>query len=91
MQNATGGGASVESGERNDSYRAIVSDLESLIEHVQASMKEPARTRSGVNQSVLIGVAPPLFPVLSLQEMDINFRSIDADKFASAIGQAGRR
>jgi hypothetical protein len=39
MQNATGGGASARSGERNDSYRAIVSELVSLIEHVRASMK----------------------------------------------------
>ena len=39
MQNAAGGGASVQFDSRNDSSRAIVSDLVSLIEHVQASMK----------------------------------------------------
>jgi hypothetical protein len=38
MQNAAGSGASVQSDSRNDSYRAIVSDLVSLIEHVQASI-----------------------------------------------------
>src|SRR5260370_25637966 len=51
----------------------------------------PRRTRSGVNESILIRVARPLFPVLSLQEMDVNFRAVDTNKFASAIGQAGRR
>jgi hypothetical protein len=39
MQNTAGGGTSVQSDDRNDSYRSIVSDLVSLIEHVQASMK----------------------------------------------------
>jgi hypothetical protein len=39
MQNATGGGSSVESNGRNDGRRAVVSDLVSLIEHVQASLK----------------------------------------------------
>jgi hypothetical protein len=39
MQNAAGGGASDQFDTRNDSPRAIVSDLVSLIEHVQASIK----------------------------------------------------
>ena len=39
MQNAAGSPASAQSDSRNDSYRAIVSDLVSLIEHIQASMK----------------------------------------------------
>jgi hypothetical protein len=38
MQNADGG-SSVESDGRNDDRRAVVSDLVSLIEHVQASLK----------------------------------------------------
>jgi hypothetical protein len=37
MQNAAG--SDVQSDGRNDSYPLIVSDLTSLIEHVQASMK----------------------------------------------------
>jgi hypothetical protein len=38
MPNAAGGSASIQAG-RNDSYRSIVSDLASLIEHVQASVR----------------------------------------------------
>jgi hypothetical protein len=39
MQNAAGHRASVQSDDRNDNYHAIISDLVSLIEHVQASMR----------------------------------------------------
>lgn len=39
MQNAAGSGTSAPSEDRNDLHRAIVSDLVSLIESVQASMK----------------------------------------------------
>ena len=39
MHKLAGGGASVQSDDRNDGYHAIVSDLLSLIEHVEASMK----------------------------------------------------
>jgi hypothetical protein len=39
MQGAAGGGAPVECDGRNDNYDSIVSDLASLIEHVEASMK----------------------------------------------------
>jgi hypothetical protein len=39
MSNAAEDGASAQSGRRNDSYHSVVSDLVSLIEHVQASMK----------------------------------------------------
>src|ERR1700731_2360265 len=47
---------------------------------------------SGTNEGILIllGARPP-FLVLSLQKLDIHLRAVDADKFASAIGQAGRR
>jgi hypothetical protein len=38
MQNAAGS-ASAQSGARNDNYRAIVSDLEALIQQVRASIK----------------------------------------------------
>ena len=39
MQDAAGGSAIVPSEGRNESYHSIVSELVSLIEHVQASMK----------------------------------------------------
>lgn len=39
MQNAAGGGTSIETGSRDDSYHSIVAELAFLIEHVQASMK----------------------------------------------------
>jgi hypothetical protein len=39
MQNAAGSDAAVQFDGRNDGFRSIVSDLESLIERVQASMK----------------------------------------------------
>jgi hypothetical protein len=39
MQNAAGGGAIVQSEGRNEGYHSIVSELVSLIEHVQAGMK----------------------------------------------------
>lgn len=39
MQKATGGGALSQSSDRNDGHHSIVSELVSLIEHVQASMK----------------------------------------------------
>jgi hypothetical protein len=39
MQGTASGGAPVGSDERNDDYDSIVSDLASLIEHIQASMK----------------------------------------------------
>jgi hypothetical protein len=39
MQNAAGGRVSVQSDDRNDSYHSIISELESLIVHVEAGMK----------------------------------------------------
>jgi hypothetical protein len=44
VQNAAGGGAIGQSEGPNESYHSIVSELDSLIEHIQASMKllEPA-------------------------------------------------
>jgi multidrug resistance efflux pump len=40
MKKAAGSDTSVQSDDRNDGYRSIVSDLVSLIEQVQASMKQ---------------------------------------------------
>ena len=39
MQNAAGDGVAISSEDRNDAYRSIVSDLGSLIAHVQASLE----------------------------------------------------
>jgi hypothetical protein len=39
MQNPHGGGIAIESDDRNDAYRSMVSDVTSLIEHVQASLR----------------------------------------------------
>jgi hypothetical protein len=39
MQNAAGDGIEIQPDDRNDAYRSVVSDLVSLIEHVQASLK----------------------------------------------------
>jgi hypothetical protein len=39
MQRATGNGASIQSDGRNDDHHSIVSELASLIEHVQASIE----------------------------------------------------
>jgi hypothetical protein len=38
MHNAAAGNVSIQSGDRSDGHRSIVSDLRSLIEHVQASI-----------------------------------------------------
>jgi hypothetical protein len=39
MQNAADQGIAIQPGDRNDAYRSIVSDVVSLIEHVQASLE----------------------------------------------------
>jgi hypothetical protein len=39
MQKPLGGGIAIERDERNDAYRSVVSDVISLIEHVQASLR----------------------------------------------------
>jgi hypothetical protein len=39
MQNAAGDGIESGTDGQNDSYRSVVSDLVSLIEHVQASLR----------------------------------------------------
>lgn len=64
-----GGGIAIEPEDRNDAYRSVVSDVISLIEHVQASLRlieqEIAReTASGsqetsTNVIVLDDVTPP--------------------------------
>lgn len=39
MQDKMGGGMPAPSGDRDDTYRAVVSDLESVIEHVRKSLR----------------------------------------------------
>ena len=69
MQNPQSGGIAIEPEDRNDAYRSVVSDVISLIEHVQASLRlieqEIAReTASGGQETssnviVLDDVTPP--------------------------------
>ena len=69
MQNPKSGGIAIEPDDRNDTYHLVVSDVVSLIEHVQASLRlieqEIAReTASGsqetsTNVIVLDDVTPP--------------------------------
>ncbi len=60
MQKAAGGGASIQSEDRSDGHHSIVSELVSLIAHVQASMKllEAAIAREAApgNQEVAANV-----------------------------------
>src|SRR5260370_13217130 len=52
----------------------------------------PVRARSAADQSFVIWrAARPLFLVLSFKELDVYFGAVDANQFASAIGEAGRR
>jgi hypothetical protein len=44
MQNAAGDGVAQASHDPNDAYRAVVSDLISLVEHVQSSLRLIERT-----------------------------------------------
>ena len=69
MQNAADGGIVIEPEDRNDAYNSVVSDLVSLIDHVQASLtlieSTIARETSGgsaeisANVIVLDDVTPP--------------------------------
>jgi hypothetical protein len=52
MQQAEGGGTSAQSGDLNDSHHAIVSDIVSLIERVQTSMK---RVESAIAREASLG------------------------------------
>jgi|SRR5664279_4802587 hypothetical protein len=66
MQNAAGDGVSAPSDGTNDSYHAVVSDLLSLIAHVQSSINlmesamvsEPSRDNQETNIVVLDDVTP---------------------------------
>ena len=68
MQNAAGDGISLEPDGRNDGYRSVVSDIVSLIEHVQASLRlieqtmvpdtSPGGEENAANVVVLDDVSP---------------------------------
>ena len=47
MQNAAGDGVAQAPHDQNDAYRAVVSDLVSLVEHVQKSLRLIERTIAG--------------------------------------------
>ena len=69
MQKAAGGNIAIEPNDRDDAYRSVVSDLVSLIDHVQSSLKliESAVARemslgsqeSATDVIVLDDVTPP--------------------------------
>ena len=68
MRNAASGGSAIEPKDRNDAYHSVVSDLVSLIDHVQASLmliESPiARETVGTQETtanvvVLDDVTPP--------------------------------
>jgi hypothetical protein len=68
MQNAAGDGIESGTDGQNDSYRSVVSDLVSLIEHVQASLRlieqtmvretSPGSQENAANVIVLDDVSP---------------------------------
>ena len=68
MQNAAGDGIALGPDGQNDSYRSVVSDLVSLIEHVQASLRlieqtmvpetSPGGQETAANVVVLDDVSP---------------------------------
>ena len=51
MQNAAADGVELAPHDRNDAYRAVVSDLVSLIEHVQTSLRLIERAIAGKYRS----------------------------------------
>jgi hypothetical protein len=87
MQNAAGDGVAQAPHDRNDAYRAVVSDLVSLAEHVQKSLRLieqtiaretlpetlPGSPESSTNIIVLDDVSPRYMKaVAALQACDVN-------------------
>src|SRR5450631_2413495 len=61
---------------------------------LQQSCASPVRSGaaySGTQGFLIERAAGPLFLFLALEERDVDLGAVDADKLASAIGQAGRR
>jgi hypothetical protein len=57
MQNAAGDGIEVQPDDPDDAYRSVVSDLVSLLGHVQASLKRIESAVAG--ETSAITTAPP--------------------------------
>jgi hypothetical protein len=83
MQNSANGGIAIEPEDRNDAYHSVVSDLVSLIGHVQASLSliEQAISReiavggpeNSTNVIVLDDVTPPyMSATAALKACDVN-------------------
>ncbi len=88
MQNAAGDGVAQAPHDQNDAYRAVVSDLVSLIEHVQKSLRliertiakretspetSPGGPESSTNVIVLDDVSPRYMKAAAaLQACDVN-------------------
>ena len=87
MQNAAGDGVAQAPDDRNDAYRAVVSDLVSLAEHVQNSLRliertigketspetSPCSPASSTSVIVLDDVSPRYMKaVATLQACDVN-------------------
>ena len=83
MQNAAGDGVAQALHDRNDAYRAVVSDLVSLIEHIQNSLRmiertiaretSPGSPESSTNIIVLDDVPPRYMKAAAaLQACDVN-------------------
>jgi hypothetical protein len=102
MQNPLGGGIAIEPDDRNDAYRSVVSDVISLIEHVQASLRlieqEIAReTASGSQETSsdiieLDDVTPPYVRATSaLKACDANLAVALHSLLDSKIPEHGTR
>ena len=87
MQNAASDGVAQAPHDQNDAYRAVVSDLVSLVEHVQNSLRlieqmiaretspetSPASSESSTNVIVLDDISPRYMKAAAaLQACDVN-------------------
>jgi hypothetical protein len=83
MQNAAGDGVAEAAHDQNDAYRAVVSDLVSLVEHVQNSLRlieqmiagetSPCSSESSTNVIVLDDVSPRYMKAAAaVQACDVN-------------------
>jgi hypothetical protein len=83
MQNAAGDGVAQAPHEENDAYRAVVSDLVGLVEHIQKSLRliertiagetSPGNPESSINVIVLDDVSPRyMTAAAALQACDVN-------------------
>jgi hypothetical protein len=83
MQNAAGNGVALAAHEQNATYRAVVSDLVSLVEHVQKSLRLIEQTiatemtrgspESSTNIIVLDDISPRFVKAdAALQACDVN-------------------